>query len=107
MDDSTKANGLPTDNIAGGTNTFLARLSQSAREAESPYWRQALSRMSERTGNGSDASALSAGEKRTAQQSQADSGIYGICLVDSSQMCDKCALLQLSGYMLHCLAGAL
>lgn len=96
MADSTKANGLPTDNIAGGTNTFLARLSDSAREAESPYWRQALSRMSERTANGSDASALSAGEKRAAQQSQADSGPSGSRFIASFEMCDGCVLLRLS-----------
>ncbi|BDA47094.1 TBC1 domain family member 10A [Coccomyxa sp. Obi] len=63
MADSSKADGHPPDNIAGGTNTFLERLSDSAREAESPYWRQALSRMSERTANGSDASALSADDE--------------------------------------------
>lgn len=58
---NSKANGLPPESVAGGNTTFLHRVSDSAREPESPYWRVALSRMSERTANGSDASAMSAG----------------------------------------------
>ncbi len=96
MADSTKANGLPTDNIAGGTNTFLARLNDSAREAESPYWRQALSRMSERTANGSDASAVSAGENRAAQESQVNDGLSGRRLIAPAEECAGCVLLKLS-----------
>ena len=55
------ANGLPPESAAGGSTTVLARVSDSLREPDSPYWRVALSRMSERTANGSDASVMSAG----------------------------------------------